>query len=60
MCEWPCHFTGASRFVLAAAQTADRMFAGDDTPLARAWIGTTYYLVGADSLAQDSLDQLLA
>ena len=52
----------AGRFeeALEAAQKADRMFAGDETPLARAWIGITYSLVGADSLAQDSLDRLLA
>jgi TolB-like protein/Flp pilus assembly protein TadD len=52
----------AGRFeeALEAAQRADRMFAGDETPLARAWIGITYSLVGADSLAQDSLDRLLA
>ncbi len=51
---------GRSDEALAAAQTADRMFAGDDTPLARAWIGITYSMVDADSLAQDSLEQLLA
>ena len=45
---------------IAAARTADRMFAGDESPLARAWMGTTYYLAGADSLAQDSLAQLEA
>lgn len=45
---------------LAAATTADRMFAGDESPLARAWIGGTYFLAGADSLAQESFDQLLA
>ena len=45
---------------LTAARTADQKFAGDDTPLARAWIGATYFMAGADSLAQDSLSQLLA
>jgi TolB-like protein/Tfp pilus assembly protein PilF len=45
---------------LVAAQKADRMFAGDETPLARAWMGVTYSKCGADSLAQDSLEQLLA
>lgn len=45
---------------IEAARTADRMFAGDETPLARAWMGTTYFLAGADSLAQDSLEQLEA
>jgi serine/threonine protein kinase/tetratricopeptide (TPR) repeat protein len=52
----------AGRFeeALDAAQKGDRMFAGDETPLARAWLGATYSMVGADSLAQDSLEQLLA
>ena len=45
---------------IEAARTADRMFAGDESPLARAWMGTTYHLAGADSLAQDSLEQLEA
>jgi serine/threonine-protein kinase len=45
---------------IEAARTADRMFAGDETPLARAWMGTSYHLAGADSLAQDSLEQLQA
>jgi TolB-like protein/Tfp pilus assembly protein PilF len=51
---------GRGEEAIAAAQKADRMFAGDETPLARAWMGGTYALVGADSLAQDSLAKLRA
>jgi serine/threonine protein kinase/Flp pilus assembly protein TadD len=51
---------GRREEAIAAAQKADRMFAGDETPLARAWIGVTYSMVGADSLAEDSLQRLNA
>ena len=51
---------GRREEAIAAAQKADRMFAGDETPLARAWIGVTYSMVGADSLAEDSLRRLNA
>jgi serine/threonine protein kinase/Flp pilus assembly protein TadD len=44
---------------VAAARTADQKFAGDASPLARSWIGGTYFMAGTDSLAQDSLEQLL-
>jgi tetratricopeptide (TPR) repeat protein len=52
----------AGRFeeAVAAAQTADQRLASGASPLARAWIGSTYYMAGSDSLAQDSLEQLLA